>query len=80
MTTASVSRVSTAPTLSETLRACPLIAVLRWICPDEVEGVGGVLIEAGFRLIEVPLNSPEPYHQNPIRASNGSRATTGTEP
>jgi 2-dehydro-3-deoxyphosphogalactonate aldolase len=61
MTTASVSRLSTAPTLSETLRACPLIAVLRWIGPDEVEGVGGVLIEAGFRLIEVPLNSSESY-------------------
>jgi 2-keto-3-deoxy-6-phosphogluconate aldolase len=61
MMTASVSNVSSVPTLSEALRACPLIAILRWIGPDEVESVGDVLIEAGFRLIEVPLNSPEPY-------------------
>lgn len=39
----------------------PLIAVLRWITPNEVEAVGEALIEAGFKLIEVPLNSPEPY-------------------
>jgi len=28
--------------------------------PDEVEGIGDALCEAGFRIIEVPLNSPEP--------------------
>jgi 2-dehydro-3-deoxyphosphogalactonate aldolase len=61
MTTASVPSLSSVPALSEALRACPLIAVLRWIGPDEAESVGEVLIEAGFRLIEVPLNSPEPY-------------------
>jgi 2-dehydro-3-deoxyphosphogalactonate aldolase len=61
MTTSGVSSLSTAPTLSGALRACPLIAVLRRICPDEVEGVGDALIQEGFRLIEVPLNSPDPY-------------------
>ncbi len=47
--------------LDEALQACPLVAVLRWITPEEVEGVTGALVEAGFRLIEVPLNSPDPY-------------------
>jgi 2-dehydro-3-deoxyphosphogalactonate aldolase len=38
----------------------PLVAILRGIRPDEVEAVGDVLVQAGFTLIEVPLNSPEP--------------------
>jgi 2-dehydro-3-deoxyphosphogalactonate aldolase len=40
--------------------ACPLIAILRGVRPDEVEGIGEALVDAGFRLIEVPLNSPDP--------------------
>src|SRR5688572_19945581 len=39
---------------------CPLIAILRGVTPGEVVAVGEALFEAGFRLIEVPLNSPEP--------------------
>lgn len=39
---------------------CPLIAILRGVKPDEVEGIGDALVDAGFTLIEVPLNSPEP--------------------
>lgn len=42
------------------LASLPLIAILRGIRPDEVEAAGEVLVEAGFTLIEVPLNSPEP--------------------
>ncbi len=38
-----------------------LVAILRGIAPDEVEGVAEVLAEAGFEAIEVPLNSPEPF-------------------
>ena len=51
----------TAHRLFETLFAeCPLIAILRGVRPDEVEGIGDALIEGGVRIIEVPLNSPDP--------------------
>ncbi|HUD31311.1 MAG TPA: 2-dehydro-3-deoxy-6-phosphogalactonate aldolase [Novosphingobium sp.] len=41
--------------------ALPLVAILRGIRPDEVEAAGDALVEAGFTLIEVPLNSPDPF-------------------
>ena len=46
--------------LREALRRCGLIAILRGIQPDEVVRVGEELYSAGFGVIEVPLNSPEP--------------------
>jgi len=39
---------------------CPLVAILRGLQPDEAEDVGEALVDAGFTLIEVPLNSPDP--------------------
>jgi 2-dehydro-3-deoxyphosphogalactonate aldolase len=39
---------------------CPLIAILRGVRPEEVEEIGDALIAAGIRIIEVPLNSPNP--------------------
>ena len=39
----------------------PLIAILRGITPDEAVEIGQVLVDAGFGLLEVPLNSPEPF-------------------
>jgi len=40
--------------------SCPLVAILRGIQPGEAVSIGLALYEAGFRLIEVPLNSPQP--------------------
>jgi len=40
--------------------ACPLVAILRGLTPDEAPAIGDALVEAGFTLIEVPLNSPNP--------------------
>jgi 2-dehydro-3-deoxyphosphogalactonate aldolase len=41
--------------------ALPLVAILRGVRPDEVEPIGEALVRAGFRIIEVPLNSPDPF-------------------
>src|SRR2546429_1950154 len=38
-----------------------LVAILRGIHPDEAEAIAETLIESGFELIEVPLNSPDPF-------------------
>jgi 2-dehydro-3-deoxyphosphogalactonate aldolase len=46
--------------LTDALTACPLIAILRGITPAEADAIGDVLFDAGVRIIEVPLNSPEP--------------------
>lgn len=40
--------------------AAPIVAILRGLHPDEAVAVGGALVAAGVRLIEVPLNSPDP--------------------
>lgn len=38
-----------------------LVAILRGIRPDEAEAIVETLIESGFEMIEVPLNSPDPF-------------------
>lgn len=42
------------------LDECPLIAIVRGITPDEAVAVGEAVQEGGIRIIEVPLNSPDP--------------------
>jgi len=46
--------------LDQALDHLPLIAILRGIEPDNALAAGTILIDAGFRIIEVPLNSPDP--------------------
>lgn len=48
-------------TFEETTKACGIIAILRGITLDEVADVGDALYAAGIRIVEVPLNSPEPF-------------------
>ena len=47
--------------LADFLTPLPLVAVLRGISPAEVPDVAGALTGAGFRVLEVTLNSPDPY-------------------
>jgi 2-dehydro-3-deoxyphosphogalactonate aldolase len=47
--------------LAKYLDPLPLIAVLRGITPEEIPAVGDALVSNGFRVLEVPLNSPRPY-------------------
>ncbi|WP_343583305.1 2-dehydro-3-deoxy-6-phosphogalactonate aldolase [Herbaspirillum sp.] len=46
--------------LEDALRRTGLIAILRGVRHTEAEAIGAALYESGFRIIEVPLNSPEP--------------------
>lgn len=46
--------------LIQALQQCGLVAILRGVQPHEVVAIGHALYDAGFRTIEVPLNSPEP--------------------
>lgn len=47
-------------TLDVAFEANPLIAILRGLQAERALNVAEVLVRAGFRIIEVPMNSPEP--------------------
>jgi 2-dehydro-3-deoxyphosphogalactonate aldolase len=38
-----------------------LVAILRGLTPERAPEVGAAIVSAGFRTIEVPLNSPDPF-------------------
>lgn len=42
------------------LQPLPLIAILRGLTPPEAPAIGGAIAAEGFRVLEVPLNSPQP--------------------
>jgi 2-dehydro-3-deoxyphosphogalactonate aldolase len=46
--------------LTQALAQLPLIAILRGLTPAEAPAIGQALVDSGFAIIEVPLNSPEP--------------------
>lgn len=46
--------------LAAAMAICPLVAILRGVRPDEVVAIADALVDEGFTLIEVPLNSPDP--------------------
>jgi 2-dehydro-3-deoxyphosphogalactonate aldolase len=57
---------------------CPLIAIIRGVTPEEAVDIGSALIEGGIRIIEVPLNSPEPLKSIERLASRfGEQASVG---
>jgi 2-dehydro-3-deoxyphosphogalactonate aldolase len=64
--------------LLKRLRECPLVAIIRGVTPDEVEDIGEAIYSAGIRIIEVPLNSPQPLESiGRLAMSLGDRALIG---
>lgn len=56
----------------------PLIAILRGLKPESALPVSDTLVKAGFRIIEVPLNSQDPLESiHRIAERHGARAIVG---
>ena len=64
--------------LARHLDPLPLIAVLRGITPEEIPAVGAALVAHGFAMLEVTLNSPQPFDSIGALASQfGERCLVG---
>jgi 2-dehydro-3-deoxyphosphogalactonate aldolase len=64
--------------LKQWMAQCPLVAIIRGVTPDEAEAIGAALWEAGIRIIEVPLNSPDPLTSiGRLASALGERALVG---
>ena len=60
------------------LDQCPLIAIIRGVTPDDAEVIGDAILEGGIRIIEVPLNSPNPLASiEKLAKKFGDRALVG---
>lgn len=64
--------------LKSRLAECPLVAIIRGVTPEEAEAIGEALCGAGIRIVEVPLNSPDPLESiRRLAARLGDRALVG---
>ena len=61
----------------QALAQLPLVAILRGLRPEEAAAVGAALLDAGFRIIEVPLNSPQPLQSIATLAARFPQALVG---
>ncbi|SCK59764.1 2-dehydro-3-deoxyphosphogalactonate aldolase [Variovorax sp. HW608] len=59
------------------MRQLPLVAILRGLTPEEAPAVGDAIVESGFRLLEVPLNSPRPLESIALLAGRFPQALVG---
>jgi 2-dehydro-3-deoxyphosphogalactonate aldolase len=60
------------------LDECPLVGIIRGVTPDDAEAIGQAIFDAGIRIIEVPLNSPDPLKSiAKLAAKFGDRALVG---
>lgn len=62
---------------NEALKLLPLVAILRSLTPPEAVPIGQALVNAGWLLIEVPLNSPQPLDSIAAMASAFPQALIG---
>jgi 2-dehydro-3-deoxyphosphogalactonate aldolase len=64
--------------LRTALKQCPVVAILRGVKPDEIDAIGDALVESGITVIEVPLNSPDPFDSiGRLAKRHGARALIG---
>jgi len=59
------------------MRQLPLVAILRGLTPEEASAVGDAIVESGFRLLEVPLNSPRPLESIALLSRRFPQALVG---
>jgi 2-dehydro-3-deoxyphosphogalactonate aldolase len=70
--------VSAKELLKHFLDDCPLIAIIRGVTPADAEAIGDAIYGGGIRIIEVPLNSPDPLRSIELLAKRlGERALVG---
>ena len=62
---------------SAATRELPLVAILRGLTPAEAADVGDAIVEPGFRLLEVPLNSPQPFASISLMRTRFPQALVG---
>lgn len=64
--------------ISSWMERLPLVAILRGVEPEEAVAVGAELVDVGFAVIEVPLNSPQPFDSiGRLAAAFGGQALVG---
>jgi 2-dehydro-3-deoxyphosphogalactonate aldolase len=62
----------------EAFATMPIVAILRGLTPAEAVPIGAALVESGIAILEVPLNSPDPFTSIAALArAFGSHATVG---
>jgi 2-dehydro-3-deoxyphosphogalactonate aldolase len=72
------SDVSASDLFHRYLDQCPLVAIIRGVRPGEAEAIGDAIYEGGIRIIEVPLNSPDPLTSIELLAKKfGDRVLVG---
>jgi 2-dehydro-3-deoxyphosphogalactonate aldolase len=70
--------MSAAETFHRIFADCPLVAIIRGVTPAEAEATASAIFEAGIKIIEVPLNSPDPFASiGRIASALGDRALIG---
>ncbi len=63
--------------LAAALQQLPLIAILRGLTPAEAPPIGDAIVAAGFQMLEVPLNSPQPLESITLLAQAHADALVG---
>ncbi|MEM7361251.1 MAG: 2-dehydro-3-deoxy-6-phosphogalactonate aldolase [Pseudomonadota bacterium] len=64
--------------IDQWLDKMPVVAIIRGVTPAEAVEIGSAIYESGIGIIEVPLNSPEPFKSiEKLSASLGDQCVIG---